>query len=86
METSISGSFHSFNFMCDGSLQQKNGKIWRHPIYLIQTWILPPPIVGTYCCLYQLVVSALDFQSFFFCDKPHSLANHPNQKNKQKVK
>jgi len=31
-------------------------------------------------------VSELDFQSFFFCDKPHSLANHPNQKQKTKNK
>ncbi len=36
--------------------------------------------------LYQLVVSALDVQIFFFCDKPHSLANHPNQKSKKKKK
>jgi hypothetical protein len=35
--------------------------------------------MGAYC-FYQLVVVALDVQSFFFCDKFHSLANHPKQR------
>jgi hypothetical protein len=40
-------------------------------------------IFGAYC-FYQLVVVALDVQSFFFCDKFHSLANYPKQRKKVK--